>query len=429
MLEFSNLPLSRELIQNLTLLGHLNPTPIQSKSIPLILEGHDLLAIAQTGTGKTAAFALPIIHRLLENKQSELGALILTPTRELCLQIHLVIESFAKNLGLKSCAIFGGVDQAEQVKQLRERPQILVATPGRLLDLYEQKQIRPSHLQFLVLDEADRMLDMGFLDDIQDILSKLPAKKQTLLFSATMPRPIENLSKKVLKNPKKVEISPASSVPVQLEQRLIHCVESHKYQLLKKIIKEDEIQRVIVFTRTKFSANKIVEYLAHHRVASKTFHSDMKQEERERALQMFRDGSMKVLVATDMASRGIDVEDISHVINFELPLDPESYVHRIGRTARSGKKGIAISFCDESEKEILTKHERSFKLEFKMEKFEGKKEIFRFKTTEHKKITPPTPGKSQEKPSYLDHSKRQAPLKEGEKRVHPGFRNQKKKRK
>jgi len=270
---------------------------------------------------------------------------------------------------------------------------------------------------------------MGFIDDIREIIRLLPSQKQTMFFSATMPEEIEKLADHILKHPKKVSATRASTVADKIEQKLIFCKNADKFQLLKKILKEENVDRVLVFTRTKVTADNIVEYLAQNRRASKTFHGDMKQPERERALHLFKEGSIKILIATDMAARGIDVEGISHVINFDLPINPESYVHRIGRTARSGKAGVAISFCDDTEKGILSKIQQTIQMIIKSEKFEGKREHLKLKSTGLRKVTPPTPGRSQEKTAYLDHSKRQAPLKEGEKRVHPGFRNQKKKRK
>lgn len=433
MSEFKTFSFKEELLQNLTDAGYLSPTPIQALAIPHILEGSDLLGIAQTGTGKTGAFVLPILQRLLQHalplERSRPRVLIVTPTRELCLQIQNVIETFTKNLAIKSVAIFGGVDQEEQVKRLRLGLEIVVATPGRLLDLIQQKQLKLESVEMFVLDEADRMLEMGFIDDIKQLIGLLPTRKQTLFFSATMPKEIEELADRILKHPKKVSATKASTVAEKLEQKVIFCKSAEKFQLLKKILKEENVDRVLVFTRTKIMADHVVEYLAQNRRASKTFHGDMKQPERERALHLFKEGSIKVLIATDMAARGIDVEGISHVINFELPLNPESYVHRIGRTARSGKAGVAISFCDDEEKSILSKIQQTIQMIIKSEKFEGKRENLKLKATGLRKVTPPTPGKSQEKTAYLDHSKRQAPLKEGEKRVHPGFRNQKKKRK
>ncbi len=433
MSEFTTFSFSKELLQNIAEAGYSSPTPIQSLAIPLILQGNDLLGMAQTGTGKTGAFALPILQRLLERPRPLIKSLprvlIVTPTRELCLQVQSVVETFSQNLEVKSFAIFGGVEQEEQVKRLRLGLDIVVATPGRLLDLIQQKQLKLESVEIFVLDEADRMLEMGFIDDIQELIRLLPAQKQSLFFSATMPPEIEQLADRILKHPKKVSATKASTVADKIEQKLIYCKNADKFQLLKKILKEDEVDRVLVFTKTKIIADSVVEYLAQNRTAAKTFHGDMKQAERERALHLFKEGSIKVLIATDMAARGIDIEGITHVINFDLPLNAESYVHRIGRTARSGKAGVAISFCDDTEKGILSKIQQTIQMIIKSEKFEGKREVLKFKATGLRKVTPPTPGKSQEKTAYLDHSKRQAPLKEGEKRVHPGFRNQKKKRK
>ncbi len=428
---FNDLALNHELLSNLTQLGYETPTPIQSNAIPLILLGHDLMGIAQTGTGKTGAFCIPVLELLVRNplpkKKAEPRVLILTPTRELCLQISGVISSYTQNLKIRNTAVFGGVKQTGQVNELDQGVEILVATPGRLLDLLEQKLLKLSSIEIFIMDEADRMLDMGFIDDIKNIYGRIPSKKQTMLFSATMPKAIENLASNILKNPRKVEVSPASSVAPNIDQKLIYCKNQDKFQLLRKIIKEEAIERVLVFTRTKITAENVVEYLALNRMASKAFHSDMKQAERERALLLFKNGSMKVLVATDIASRGIDIDGISHVINFDLPREAENYVHRIGRTARSGQEGIAISFCDESEVGSLEKIQQKIQTYLPSEKFEGKSEQVKFNAG-GRKVTAPTPGKSQEKTAYLDHSKRQPRLKEGEKLVHPGFRNNKKKK-
>lgn len=429
---FSDLPLKLELIQNLTASGFFTPTLVQTLAIPHVLEGSDLIALAQTGTGKTGAFLIPIIHRLLENprvvRKGEPIVLILVPTRELCQQILKSVKIFSKDFKIKSCALYGGVDQAIQVSELQEGPEIVVATPGRLLDLLSQKLIRLLKVDTFVLDEADRMLDLGFREDIDAIQEFLPPDKQSLLFSATMNSAIEALAAKILKHPRKVSASPEGSVPKKIQEKFIICAASHKLQLLKKIIKEERDGHFLVFTRTKTTSENIVQYLAYHRTASKTFHGDLKQPERERALQLFKEGSIRVLVATDMASRGLDVEGITHVINFELPLAAETYVHRIGRTGRAGEEGVAVSFCDESERELLQKIKDLTKASYKTEKFEGKKEVLGIKLTGAKKVTAPTPGKSQEKTAYLDHSKRQKPLNEGEKRVHPGLKNKKKRR-
>jgi len=427
MSKFEDFSLSPTIIQNLTDQGHQSPTSIQKSAIPFLLQGHDLLGIAQTGTGKTAAFSLPILQHLLNHPKPKIKSsprvLILVPVRELALQIQGMMENYAKNLELKSTPIYGGVGQIEQIQQLRLGVEILIATPGRLLDLLEQKQVNLSGIEILVLDEADHMLDMGFIDDIKNIIGRIPSKRQTILFSATMPKEIESLAEKVLKDPQKVELTPEHIITKKIRQKIIFTQENIKFQLLKKILKDENITRAIVFTRTKGIAENIVEYLAQNRKASKAIHGDKKQSEREEAMQLFKDGSINVLIATDIAARGIDILGISHVINFNLPLNVETYIHRIGRTARAGKEGITISFCDDSEKWMLDKIQQEIQSELESEVFKGVLEPLKLKQTGIRKVTPPTPGKSQEKTAYLDHSKRQTPLKEGEKRVHPGLRN------
>jgi ATP-dependent RNA helicase RhlE len=432
MSEFTDLGLKEELVQNLAIARFVHPTPIQVLAIPHLLNGSDLIGISQTGTGKTGAFSIPIIHHLIKNnsvtRKAEPRALIIAPTRELCSQIQEVIALCSKNLKIRTCVLFGGVEQSHQVQQLQEGVEIVIATPGRLMDLLDQKLIRLAKVEMFVLDEADRMLDMGFIDDIRYILEYLPNTKQSMLFSATLPQVIEQLTASLLKDPKRIEISLGRVIPKKLQERLIYCKKADKFQLLKNIIKEEKTGHFLVFTKTKSNSENIVQYLALNRTASKAFHGDMKQVERERALTLFKEGSIRVLVATDMAARGIDIDCITHVINFDLPLGAETYIHRIGRTARAGKEGIAISFCDDEEKGMIQKIQDLTKVDLKAESFEGKKEILKLKLTGTKKITPPTPGKSQEKTAYLDHSKRQKPLKDGEKRVHPGLRNQKKKK-
>lgn len=428
---FSELNLSQSLLTNLESLGYKNPTPIQEKAIPLILEGHDVLGIAQTGTGKTAAFSLPILNQLSKSAENSKApkALILAPTRELCSQIHSSIEKYAEGLEIKSCAIYGGVGQGAQTKAIREGAHVIVATPGRLLDLLTQKLLRLSEINYFVIDEADRMLDMGFIDDIKDIIGRLPPTKQTMLFSATMPGEIETLANRILKRPVIVEAAETGAVAANIEQKVIFCKRDHKYQLLKKIIKEEATGLVLVFTRTKNMADSVVEYLAQNRLASRAIHGDKNQDDRERSIRHFGDGSIKILVATDLVSRGIDVEGVSHVINFDLPLDPEGYVHRIGRTARAGKSGKAISFCEDSDQNKLTTIEQLINLKLPTEKFEGIFEKLQLKKAVAKKTTAPTPGKSQEKTSWLDHSKRQR-IKENGKKLHvnPAFKKKKKKK-
>ena len=433
MLTFNNLPLMEALKHNIQAAGYSSPTDIQAEAIPPLLEGKDLLGIAQTGTGKTAAFCLPIIQKLLSKPEKRsIGsprALILAPTRELCSQIVESIEVYSKDLDVKACAIFGGVVQKDQVAVIKGGVDIVVATPGRLLDLIEQRILRISVIEFFVIDEADRMLDMGFIEDIDKIKDMIPDKRQTMLFSATMPASITRLANGLLRFPVKVQITPPGATVDKIEQKVIFCRTPHKFQLLKKILKE-EPGLTLVFTTSKVNADQVVEYLLQNRIATGAVHADKKQNDRERHLVNFREKIIRVLVATDIASRGIDIEGVTHVINFDLPLSPETYVHRIGRTGRAGKVGKAITFCDETEMHLLEKIQRSLKQEIPSENFEGKFEELNLRASMAKRKRAPTPGKSQEKTAYLDHSKRQRIPEEGssKKRIHPGFKKTKKNR-
>jgi ATP-dependent RNA helicase RhlE len=375
MLKFNDLKLPEQILKNLENAGYTTPTPIQAESIPHLLEGHDLLGIAQTGTGKTAAFTVPMLVHL-SNRQFSLTpgeprSLILAPTRELASQIKEQLDKYGTGLKLKNAVIFGGVGQGSQVTALRNGLDVLVATPGRLLDLMNQGHCRLNKVEIFVLDEADRMLDMGFINDIKKILPKLPAKKQTLLFSATMPGEIATLAAKLLHNPKKVEVTPPSTTVEKIDQRIIHVKKADKYQLLRKIISEESTELTLVFTRTKHGANKIVDYLTHFKIPCAAIHGNKSQSARELALENFKSGKIKVLIATDIAARGIDVQGISHVVNYDLPVEAESYVHRIGRTARAGKEGDAISFCDETERDALRRIEKSIGLKLPAEQFVG----------------------------------------------------------
>jgi ATP-dependent RNA helicase RhlE len=434
MKKFSDLALLPALLQNLERLNYHQPTAIQEQAIPLLLEHHDLLAIAQTGTGKTAAFCLPLLQHLgLNPKGRTVRALILVPTRELATQIQDSLEKYGSEMNLLSVAIFGGVGQASQVQAIKNGAEIIVATPGRLLDLMSQGLIRLHKVEMLVLDEADRMLDMGFMEDLEKIIENLPPERQTMFFSATMPPAVVGLSRRILKHPKKVEVAPNSSTVEQVEQKVIRCKREDKFQLLKKILKEEQRDLVVVFTKTKNSADKVKEYLRFHKLASTVYHGDKSQNEREQALGNFKSGGIKVLIATDIAARGLDIQGVSHVINFELPLEAESYVHRIGRTARAGKSGVAITFCDNSEAEILERIEKLINKRLPTENFKGIPEASGKWNQEGaiRQVKAPTPGKSQEKTAYLDHSKRQRLTPEGApkpSKSHPGLKNRKKKR-
>ena len=344
--------------------GYKNPTPIQAQAIPHTLEGRDILGVAQTGTGKTAAFALPILHRLtLANRPSPQRArvLILTPTRELAIQIDESFATYGKGLDSSHTVIFGGVGQNPQVRKMSRGVDVLVATPGRLLDLMGQGHIRLDEVGIFVLDEADRMLDMGFINDVRRVVKELPQRRQTLLFSASMPDAIAELSQRILHDPIRVEVTPASTTVERIEQSVLLVEKSDKTRLLADVLAAPDIHRALVFTRTKHGANRVVKKLGQVEVMAEAIHGNKSQTARQRALQNFKEGRIRVLVATDIAARGIDVEGISHVINYDLPNIPESYVHRIGRTARAGAGGMAISFCDVDARPYLRDIERLIK--------------------------------------------------------------------
>lgn len=354
---FSELKLIEPLKQALAEAGYTNPTPIQAEAIPSLLAGHDLLGCAQTGTGKTAAFALPILNNLVEKNNKPLPrhtrVLVLTPTRELAIQVHESFAIYGKNLKLKYAVVFGGVGQTPQVKALSNGVDVLVATPGRLMDLIEQGFIKLSGLEVFVLDEADRMLDMGFIHDIKKILKILPAKRHNLFFSATMPPVIEKLAQTILVKPVRIEVTPISSTAELITQYVMFVDRENKRVLLNHILADQKMKRVIVFSRTKHGANKIADFLEKNGIISEAIHGNKSQSARQRALENFKSGKTRVLIATDIAARGIDVDEITHVVNYDLPNESESYVHRIGRTARAGASGVAISFCDSEEKAFL----------------------------------------------------------------------------
>ena len=354
---FASLALCGPLQRALKEQGYEAPTPIQAKAIPHLLEGRDLFGIAQTGTGKTAAFALPLLNRISQNAKppspKRPRALVLTPTRELAAQIETSFETYGKYVDTTSTVVFGGVSQVPQVKALRRGVDVLVATPGRLLDLMSQREIDLRRVEFFVLDEADRMLDMGFVNDVRKVLKELPPRRQSLLFSATMPESIVKLAGAFLHDPVRVEVTPPASTVERVDQRVLFVEKTDKRKLLSHVLEDHSIKQVLVFSRTKHGADRIVKHLTRQMESAAAIHGNKSQGQRERALKGFRDGRTRVLVATDIAARGIDVPGITHVINFDLPNIPESYVHRIGRTARAGRDGVAISFCDVDERAYL----------------------------------------------------------------------------
>jgi ATP-dependent RNA helicase RhlE len=364
-LSFNDLGIAEPLQRALNAEGYTHPTPIQQQAIPVLLQGRDLLGLAQTGTGKTAAFALPLLQRLStgheQRKGKSMRGLILAPTRELVIQISDSLRTYGRNLHLKHFSIVGGVSQGPQVKAMAHGVDILVATPGRLLDLVNQGHVRLDGVQVLILDEADRMLDMGFIRDIRKIVDRVPKQRHSMLFSATMPKEVEHLAHSLLNDPVRIDIVPPKRTAEKIEQSVYFVPSNDKRSLLTQLLRDPAMERVLVFTRTKHVANRVAEHLEKSGVSSDAIHGNKSQNARQRALQQFRDGQVRVLVATDIAARGIDIDNVSHVINFELPNEPESYVHRIGRTARAGTSGIAISFCDGSENAFLRQIERMTK--------------------------------------------------------------------
>jgi ATP-dependent RNA helicase RhlE len=358
---FSSLGLIEPLLKAVAAVGYTRPTPIQVQAIPELLAGRDVLGCAQTGTGKTAAFALPILDRLTRlPRRSGRGprVLVLTPTRELATQIADDFADYGANVASKCAVVFGGVGQGNQVQALRQNVDIVVATPGRLLDLMGQGHARFEACETLVLDEADRMLDMGFIEPIRRILAALPRKRQNLMFSATMPPEIAQLARGMLVNPVNVAVAPVSSTAEKVSQWVLHVDRGDKRALLREVLRDPKMTRVLVFTRTKHGANKVAQELDRKGVRADAIHGNKSQNARQRALDAFKRGGIRVLVATDIAARGIDVEGVSHVINFDIPIEPESYVHRIGRTARAGASGVALSFCDREERGALRAIER-----------------------------------------------------------------------
>ncbi|MCX5477910.1 DEAD/DEAH box helicase [Kaistia geumhonensis] len=354
--------LAEPLLRALGAAGLVTPTPIQAEAIPALLEGRDMLGIAQTGTGKTAAFGLPLLQHLARRAEGlqpkSVRALILAPTRELAMQIDEELRKFGRFLGIRHALVFGGVGHTPQIRALEKGVDILVATPGRLLDHLDSGVVKLDRVQYLVLDEADRMLDMGFVRDVMKIVGRLPEERQSLLFSATMPAEVAQLSKRILKDPLRVEVTPEVVTVERIDQRLYHVPAGEKRGFLVDLLSDETMRRVIVFTRTKHGADRVAQHLSKARIETLALHGNKSQGARQKALAGFKDGSLRVLVATDIAARGIDVSDVTHVVNFDLPDEPEAYVHRIGRTARAGREGVAYSLFDAGESQRLKAIER-----------------------------------------------------------------------
>lgn len=362
---FYDLKMIPQILKAIQEKGYTIPTPIQEQSIPLLLDGNDILGSAQTGTGKTAAFAVPILQRIYQEKTKDnhrrIKALVLTPTRELANQIGQSFSVYGKHTGIKHTVIFGGVSQKKQELSLKNGAEIVIATPGRLLDLLRQRIMRLDDIRYLVLDEADRMLDMGFITDVKEIIKDIPLSRQTMLFSATMPKEIVKLSEDILRNPIRVMITPVTATINAISQRLYHVEKKDKTKLFIHLFETLNIDSAIVFTRTKHGANQLEKELIHHGIKAQSIHGNKSQAQRERALSNFKKRKTDVLVATDVASRGLDITALSYVINFDLPEEDETYIHRIGRTGRAGLSGVAISFCAPHERKLLAAIERFIK--------------------------------------------------------------------
>ena len=365
MTDFAGLELAQPILRAVSDEGYTSASPIQAKSIPPLMAGRDLLGIAQTGTGKTAAFALPMLHRLLESKRErqrcKTRALILAPTRELACQIADSLRRYGRLLPLRTAVVFGGAPKRPQVRTLTQGVDVLVATPGRLLDMMKLGHLQLHAVEFFVLDEADRMLDMGFIPDVKKITAALPKRRQTALFSATMPKSIQGLADALLRDPVRIEAAPAATTAEKVTQQVYFVHKEKKQSLIVELLNNEAIKRVLIFTRTKRGADRLATYLERNRIKTEAIHGDKDQRDRQTALNCFKSGQVRALVATDVAARGIDVSGVTHVINFDLPTDSESYVHRIGRTARAGKAGVAISFCDRDEHKYLRTIERATK--------------------------------------------------------------------
>ncbi len=365
MTNFADLGLRPPILRAIEEAGYKTMTPIQDLAIPAVMAGKDMIGVAQTGTGKTAAFSLPMIHLLAsaegKRKPKTARSLIIAPTRELAIQISENIQAYSKHMHFRTAIVYGGASSKPQIKQMMRGVDILIATPGRLLDLTEQKHINLREVEFLVLDEADRMLDMGFIRDIKKIVAYLPRQRQTVLFSATMPASVTKLANSLLRNPVRVEVAPAATTAEKVDQHVLMVPKGRKRELLKHVLKDKAIERVLIFTRTKHGANKVARFLDDRGIRADAIHGNKSQNARQKALANFREGKIRALVATDVAARGIDVDGVTHVINFEIPNEPESYVHRIGRTARAGATGVSLSFCDHTERAFLRDIEKTIR--------------------------------------------------------------------
>ena len=361
-MKFQTLHITEPILKAVKEQGYVDPTPIQEQAIPYALQGRDILGCAQTGTGKTAAFSIPTIQLLKKHYKQSIRSLIVTPTRELAIQIQENITAYAQYTTIRSAVIFGGVPQKPQERILKAGVDILVATPGRLNDLIQQGIIDISHIEIFILDEADRMLDMGFLPDVKRIIAKLPKRKQTLFFSATMPSEIRKLAQSLLHELVSIEVTPASTTVEKIDQSLYYVDKANKKRLLLKLLQKNRVQNALVFTRTKSNANRLAKYLNENGVTTGVIHGNKSQNARQQALLQFKEGKSRVLVATDIAARGIDVQELSHVFNFDIPNEAEVYVHRIGRTGRAGRQGCAIAFSDCNEAEYVKNIEKLIRM-------------------------------------------------------------------
>lgn len=383
-MNFTDLNLKEPILSAVLKAKYETPSPIQQQAIPVMLEGKDVIACAQTGTGKTAAFALPILNTLEYRKQHQIRALVLTPTRELAVQIFENFKKFGRYLKLRACCVYGGAPAGPQRKALRVGCDILIATPGRLSDFINQGEISLDHINIFVLDEADRMLDMGFIKDVKTIAAKLPESRQTVMFSATMPKEIKDLASELLVNPTEIQVAPPASPADTITQYLVYCQKADKKRVLKQMLSTNEVTKAIVFTRTKIGADRLTKKLVEDGIKVLAIHGDKTQGQRQNALQRFRTNQVQVLVATDVAARGIDISGISHVFNYDLPEDAESYIHRIGRAGRAGKEGISISLCCSEELNLLAAIEKMLKREIPLIQTEYSVELKRKKFSSSK---------------------------------------------